>query len=47
MIHAYGEASSFGSGYVAQDLNGDGNIDALDMLLLDNNAAVGVSVEKP
>jgi hypothetical protein len=34
-------------GYLADDLNGDGAVDALDLILADNNAAHAVSVAHP
>jgi hypothetical protein len=30
-------ASLFGFGYLSEDINGDGNIDILDSLILENN----------
>jgi hypothetical protein len=47
IISVQGLASSFESGYVPSDVNGDGIIDALDMLLPDNNSAKFVTVLKP
>jgi hypothetical protein len=32
---------------VATDANGDGTVDALDLILIDNNAANAVSVAHP
>jgi hypothetical protein len=40
-------ATTFGTGYIATDVNGDGVIDALDLILADNNAALGVSSSTP
>jgi len=40
-------ASIFQSGYLAVDLNGDGKVDALDLILADNNAAGFFKVLKP
>jgi len=41
------EAALFGRGYVATDVNGDGTVDALDLILTDNNAALGVTSSTP
>jgi hypothetical protein len=35
-------ASSFATGYIACDINGDGVIDALDLIQADNNAAQSI-----
>jgi hypothetical protein len=40
-------ATAFATGYVATDANGDGSIDALDLILVDNNAANAVSLGHP
>jgi hypothetical protein len=40
-------ASNFSNGYINQDLNGNGLIDALDLILADNNAAIGKTAQKP
>jgi hypothetical protein len=40
-------ATAFTSGYIAADANGDGTVDALDLILIDNNAANAVSVAHP
>lgn len=42
-----GVATSFGTGYIATDVNGDGTVDAFDLILTDNNAALGVSSSTP
>jgi hypothetical protein len=44
---AAASAASFGTGYLANDANGDGIIDAKDMILIDNNAANAISVAHP
>lgn len=44
---AYLAASNFSQGYFSQDANGDGTIDALDLILIDNNSANEVSVKAP
>jgi hypothetical protein len=41
------QSSSFGSGYIEQDVNGDAVVDALDLILTDNNAAAFIMVKKP
>lgn len=41
------QAGIFAPGYLAEDINGDGIVDALDLILTDNNAADFVSVKKP
>jgi FlaG/FlaF family flagellin (archaellin) len=38
---------SFSEGYVLNDLNGDGTVDALDLILIDNNAALFISTVLP
>jgi hypothetical protein len=40
-------ASSFSNGYINQDLNGDGVIDALDLINCDNNSANAISKQHP
>lgn len=40
-------AAAFTSGYVPRDMNGDGVVDTLDMILTDNNAAAFISTVKP
>jgi hypothetical protein len=40
-------SEAFAMGYLAEDLNGDGAVDALDLILADNNAAQAVSVAHP
>jgi hypothetical protein len=40
-------ASEFASGYLTADVNGDGVVDALDMVMTDNNAANFVVVKTP
>jgi hypothetical protein len=40
-------ATTFGTGYIATDVNGDGVIDAFDLILTDNNAALGISSATP
>jgi len=39
MIAVDNDASTFVSGYLATDTNGDGLIDSSDMILVDNNAS--------
>jgi len=41
------QANVFGVGYLKEDMNGDGVVDALDLIITDNNAAGFVSVKKP
>lgn len=41
------QANLFATGFAPEDLNGDGGIDALDMILCDNNAALQVEVVTP
>jgi hypothetical protein len=43
----YNETAIFGTGYLPADLNGDGVMDALDLILHDNNSSGFVSVRKP
>ncbi len=43
----YNKASLFGNGYVVEDLNGDGVVDTLDLILLDNNAASFITLRRP
>ncbi len=38
---------SFTEGYILYDLNGDGTVDALDLILTDNNAALFISAFLP
>jgi hypothetical protein len=40
-------ATTFASGYIAADANGDGTVDALDLILIDNNAAYAVNMAHP
>ena len=40
-------ANVFLTGYLDQDINGDGAVDALDLILIDNNAAMAISVAHP
>ena len=40
-------ASGFSSGYLTADVNGDGKVDASDLIITDNNAANFVVVKKP
>lgn len=40
-------ATGFATGYMAEDINGDGAVDALDLIVTDNNAAQAVSVAHP
>jgi len=47
MSSVFNRAAVFGSGYTIEDLNGDGCVDATDMVILDNNAASFISVAKP
>ena len=44
---AAASAASFATGYLTNDANGDGIIDAKDLILIDNNAANAVSVAHP
>ena len=41
------DATSFSLGYLTSDVNGDGVVDALDLILTDNNAAHFVMLLKP
>lgn len=41
------QAAGFSTGYVTQDLNGDGVVDALDLIKCDNNAANNLIVQHP
>jgi len=43
----WNQASAFGKGYIPEDLNGDGNIDAYDIIMCDNNAAIFISSRLP
>ena len=45
--NAANQASLFATGYIPQDINGDGSVDALDLILIDNNAAMARSVAHP
>jgi len=40
-------AQQFTTGYVTPDINGDGMVDAVDLILTDNNAAAGVGAAHP
>lgn len=40
-------AASFTKGYVDPDANGDGTVDALDLILADNNSSQGVTAKLP
>ena len=40
-------ASVFSTGYITDDVNGDGIVDAMDLILTDNNAANFIAVQKP
>ena len=40
-------AIAFAMGYIPTDVNGDGAVDALDLILIDNNAATALSVAHP
>lgn len=40
-------SNNFSAGFLVDDTNGDGVIDALDMLLIDNNAALGIEKKTP
>jgi hypothetical protein len=37
----------FVGGYIPHDLNGDAVVDALDLILIDNNAAESISKKSP
>jgi hypothetical protein len=41
------EATSFTKGYIPEDVNGDGTVDALDLIITDNNASYEAMVLKP
>jgi hypothetical protein len=41
------QANAFATGYIPQDINGDGSIDALDLILIDNNAAISRHAQHP
>jgi hypothetical protein len=47
MVGIKNEAEVFGTGYKPEDLNGDGAVDALDLIIADNNSTSGVAVERP
>jgi hypothetical protein len=47
MAAAASQASAFGNGYIVEDINGDVMIDALDMIVIDNNAAVFSAKNRP
>lgn len=40
-------AASFTKGYVDPDANGDGTVDALDLILADNNSSQGITAKLP
>lgn len=40
-------ANVFAEGYIPSDVNGDGTVDALDLILADNNAALSISSSTP
>ena len=44
---ATASATAFATGYIPNDANGDGTVDALDLILIDNNAAMALSVAHP
>lgn len=41
------QSAVFGSGYLPEDLNGDGCIDASDLIVLDNNASAFITIARP
>ena len=41
------QCTLFSTGYIAEDINGDGMLDAMDLILTDNNASVFVSAKLP
>ena len=43
----FGSASIFSKGYLPQDVNADGVIDAMDIIILDNNMSKFVTVSRP
>jgi hypothetical protein len=45
MLHAASDI--FSSGYIVEDLNGDGLVDASDLILNDNNASLTIQAELP
>ncbi|MFZ4465099.1 MAG: hypothetical protein ACOYN5_14725, partial [Bacteroidales bacterium] len=47
MSSVLNRATAFSSGYIIEDLNADGCVDATDLVILDNNAANFISVSKP
>jgi hypothetical protein len=47
MILIDNDVSNFVTGYVPTDLNGDQSVDALDMIICDNNSANFVAAVKP
>jgi hypothetical protein len=47
MIDVENQAANFGAGYISEDINGDGSVDALDMIILDNNAAAFAAAVLP
>lgn len=40
-------ANVFAEGYIPSDVNGDGTVDAIDLILADNNAALSISNSTP
>jgi len=47
VLSVYNAASSFSSGYVVNDVNGDNIVDLNDILITYNNSAGFVAVIKP
>ena len=45
--HVLLKSDGYVKDYIAEDINGDGTMDALDLIISDNNAAAFVSVKKP
>jgi len=45
--NAQNSADNFHAGYIDEDSNGDGVIDALDLIIIDNNASNFIGVKKP
>ena len=47
MIPVDNDESTFTTGYVNSDINGDGLVDSSDMIVLDNNSALFISKVVP
>jgi hypothetical protein len=47
MIDVDNQSTVFASGYLNEDLNGDGSVDAIDMIMLENNAILFIASVTP